>query len=408
MGSMDAKGLLEAEAKGCFDFFFCEANTREDSHGFGLIRDRAPGQPGVASIASVGFGLTALAIGAYNGYITFKQGQYRALGTLHTLMEHAEQMQGFFFHFLEMQTGKRYGNCEVSIIDTAIAINGALTAGRYFGGAVQTLAQKLYERVQWPWFRDPSCNRFYMGYTPEGGFSGWWDCAAEQLMLYVLGAGSPTYPVPGDMMYAFNRHGSEGPPQDRFIHTWFGSLFAYQYSHAWIDFRGLLDGLGVDWWENSVQAARANLQFCRQMRGRYKTYEKAWGLTPCDGPWGYNGRYGAAPSANGNREHVADGTVPPAGALGSIVFLRQEALAALRYYALDHPSLWGRYGLKDALNVDVSPAWHASDVIGIDKGITLMMLENDRSGFVWDTCMQIHWIRKGLAKCRFSLKEEFQ
>jgi len=238
-----------------------------------------------------------------------------------------------------------------------------------------------------------------MGYTPERGFTGWWDFYAEQLMLYILGAGSPTHPIRSDMMYCFQRHSEKPFHEGGFIHSWFGSLFTHQFTHAWMDFRNTRDTLGIDWWENSVRAVEANRLFCREMGKHYKTLKgSAWGLTPCDGPWGYNGRYGAAPSALKNDEHIVDGTVSVAGAAGSVALAPQSAMEVLNdYYAL-YPELWGKYGFKDSFNLDVSPEWYASGFIGIDKGITLLMIENYFTGMVWELYMKNACVQEGLER----------
>ncbi|MBP3961727.1 glucoamylase family protein [Paenibacillus lignilyticus] len=400
--------LLELESKRSFYFFWEEANSDKESPGFGLIVDRAPGDASMCSVASVGFGLTALMIGVEREWISRSQGYERALGTLNTLLEHAEQVNGFFYHFLDMHTAKRYRDCEVSVIDTAIALCGAIAAGEYFGCDVRERAQQLYERIDWNWYRDPETNQFYMGYAPERGFFGRWDLYAEQFMMYFLAAASPTHPVDPSMFYDFGRqYGTYGnnPP---FIYTWLGSLFAFQFSHAWFDLRGRVDRDHIDWWENSVVATRVNRDYCIANQAVFRTFgPDAWGLTACDGPTGYSGRYGAAPSGrdSANDQHVPDGTVPPAGAAGSIPFMPQEVISALRNYYENYPQLWGQYGFKDSYNLDVTPAWFADDVIGIDKGITLLMIENYRSGLVWNYFMKNRYVREGLMKCEIREKQ---
>lgn len=391
--------LLELECRMSFDFFWKEATADKGSPGYGLIADRAPHAKGVCSVASVGFGLTALAIAAERGWIGLDEARERAGGTVRTLLDHAEQVNGFFFHFLDMNTGKRVKNCEVSVIDTAIAVTGAITAGEYFGSEVRALADILYRRVNWPWYLNPATNQFYMGYTPERGFFGAWDVYAEQFMMYFLAAASPTYPVNMNTFYDFQRLRGRYGDLPEFVYTWAGSLFTFQFSHAWFDLRNKVDGEGYDWWENSVIATLTNRQFCMDLSDSFRTFgPNAWGLTACDGPRGYSGRYGCAPSGYHNDQHHPDGTVPPAGAAGSIVFTSDESIAALRHYKT-YPELWGPYGFRDAYNLDVSPTWFADDYIGIDKGITLLMIENYRSGFVWDTFMRSPYASLGLRRC---------
>jgi hypothetical protein len=397
MFSVKIHEILEKESRLCFDFFWNEANVDPQSPGYGMIRDRAPGAPGIASIASVGFGLTALTIGVERKWISRMEGYQRALGTLKTLYENAQQLNGFYYHFLRMDNGKRALESEVTIIDTAIVICGALSAGEYFGDEVLEIAWRIFERVNWGWYRDPLRNQFYMGYLPEEGFSGWWDFYAEQLMAYILGSASPTYHVKGDMFYDFMRHYRSYGSYTPFIHSWFGSLFTHQFTHAWFNLKDKTDREGVDWWTNSILATLANRQYCIDNAKNFKTFgQHSWGLTACDGPWGYNGRYGASPSSLNNDEHIVDGTVPPAGAAGSIVFTPEESMDVISYLYRNYPDLWGRYGFKDAYNLDVPGAWFARDVIGINKGITLLMIENYRTGFVWEYFMRNYYVKKGM------------
>lgn len=389
---------LMGEEKASFLYFWEQANQDEDSMGYGLVRDRYPGNPEIASIAATGFGLTAIPIGVERGWITRDEGLKRASGTLDTLLQ-LEQEHGFFYHFINIETGKREWNSEISSIDTGILLNGVLTVGRYFGGELEKKARELYERVDWPWFVDPAKQQFYMAYSPENGFAGHWDFYAEQLMLYVLGAGSPTHPIGKEVYDGFIRHKASYKDSEPFIHSWFGSIFTYQYSHAWIDFRGRVDADGVDWFHNSVVASQAARRFAIDSAGKYKGLgENAWGLTASDTPKGYNGQLGSPPSGYDNTAHQVDGTVAPAGALGSIVFTPEESLDALNYY-LTIPGLSGRYGLKDAFNLDQQ--WVDTDYIGIDKGITLLMISNYRGETVWKIYMEIPYVQQGLKRLQF-------
>ncbi len=252
--------------------------------------------------------------------------------TLDTLLS-LDRVEGFYYHFLDMKTGKRAWNSEVSSIDTAILMMGVLSAGEYFAGEIETKAQELYEEVNWTWFLDESRNMFYMAYRPEKGFEGHWDFYAEQLMLYVLAAGSDTHPIDSLPYYTFTRHKAKYGTGQPFIHSWFGSIFTHQFSHAWIDFRGRTDKKEVNWFENSVEASLAQVNFAAAMDEKYLTLgPNAWGLTACDGPDGYNGLYGAPPSGFDNKAHLVDDTVPPAGAIGSIVFVPEAAERAMAYY----------------------------------------------------------------------------
>lgn len=389
--------ILNLESKKSFDFFWEEANKDKNSKGYGLIRDRAPSNPDISSVASVGFGLTAIAIGAERKWVSYNDAYERTLGTLNTLLNNVSEENGVFYHFVNINTGRRAWDSEVSIIDTSIAVCGALTAGEYFGGEIKEKAEQLYKRVNWNWFVDKSKNQYYMAYSPEKGFKGHWDFYAEQLMMYFLGAASPTYPVSPELFYDFTRQYGSYDGGERFIHSWFGSIFTYQFSFAWFDLRNIVDNEGVDWWHNSVIAIESNRRYCINNKERFKTFgENSWGLTACDGPNGYNGRYGAPPSGFDNSQNYVDGTIPPAGAAGSIVFLPEDSIKALEYYYNNFTELWGKYGFYDAYNLDVVPAWFDKDVIGIDKGITLLMIENYQDEFVWKNFMKNEYVQKGI------------
>jgi hypothetical protein len=391
--------VIEFEMKGAFNFFWEQANTELTSAGYGLIRDRFPGSEGIASMAAVGFGLTAYLIGVEKGYITQQQGSERVNKTLDTLLK-MERVEGFFFHFVDMKTGKRAWNSEVSNIDTSILLMGVLSAGQYFGGEIAVKAKQLYDAVNWPWFLDKTRNMFYMAYRPEKGFEGHWDFYAEQLMLYVLAAGSDTHPMDDTAYYTFTRHSAQFGDGKPFIHSWFGSIFTYQFTHAWIDFRGYSDAKKVNWFDNSVEASLAQFNFAAAMAPDYKTLgPNAWGLTACDGPGGYNGLYGAPPSGFDNQAHFVDDTIPPSGAIGSIIFLPQQARQAmLNYNSIE--KLKGKYGFVDAYNL--SKNWVATDVIGIDKGISLLMLANYQNDLVYKFMMKNGNILKGLNRLQIT------
>lgn len=392
---MNQNEVLELEAKGCFDFFWNEANTDKHSDGYGLILDQSKNKQ-VASIASVGFGLTAIIIGIERGWITYQEGFERTKGTLKTFLNNVEHDDGFFYHFLDMKTAKKnksFYDC-ASIIDTTLFLNGAITSSEYFGGEIAELFEQIYARIDWTVYYDESVNQFYMGYTKEKGGFGHWDTYAEQLTQYLLGVASPTYPVPVKIYQGFERRlGKYGPYE--FVNSPGGALFVHQFSHAWFDFKKYLDCDGMDWFENSVKATKANRQYCIDNPNGFKTYhENSWGLTACASPNGYIVPGGPPfyPNVKPNNE----GTVPPAGAAGSIVFTPDESIAALNYYYKHHPKLWGKYGFQDAYNLDVEPEWYADHVIGIDKGITLLMIENYQTGLVWELYMKNKYVKKGI------------
>lgn len=389
--------ILKREKISSIKYFLEQANLEESSKGYGLVRDRYPGNSLIASTAATGYGLSALPLAVEEGLLSKEEASKRASRTLDTFLE-MENIEGFYYHFIDINTGKRAWNSELSNIDTTILLCGALHAGEYFGGEVKEKAKIIYERVNWPWFVDESNNQFYMAYSPEKSFSGHWDYYAEQLMMYVLGSGSPTYPINIDVYNGFTRNYDSYNGGEEFIHSWFGSLFTYQFSHGWIDFRNIQDEKGVNWFENSVNASITSYNLSMDLKDEYSVFEKgAWGLTACDTPNGYNGLLGSAPSGSKSTAHKVEGTIPPAGALGSIVFTPKESIQAVKYFE-KVKGLKGEYGYKDALNTDED--WIANDYIGIDKGITMIMLANYEDESVWTSFMQNKYVIDGLGNLK--------
>lgn len=397
------KRLIMKELKKSYNFFIKEVNLNKSSKGFGLIRDKTLLANHIASIASSGYGLAALIVGTEHNWIKRDMAYDRAVRTLETFLNNVEGMHGFYYHFVNMETGKRELNCELSIIDTAIFICGAITAGEYFGGDVKEKADILYKRIDWEWYRNKENNLFYMGYSPEKGFWGKWDMYAEQLMLYVLGTSSPTFNVNESMYYDFERKRANFNNIGEIIYTYCGTLFTYQFSHAWINFANIRDKQGINWFENSVKATQANRQYCIDNMSDFRTYnENSWGLTSCLGPDGYS-EYGAKPSCVDLKKQN-DGTVTPCGAIGSIVFTPHETIKAMEYYYNNFPKLWGKYGFKDGYNLEKDEPWFANEYIGIDKGIEILMIENYLNGTIWEYFMKNKYVKEGLKKLEFSSK----
>ena len=390
--------LIIKELKRSYNFFIKEANLSKNSKGYGLVRDKTILADNIASIASVGYALGALVIGVEHKWLKYDKAYNRANKTLDTFINNVEGENGFYYHFVNIETGRREWNCELSIIDTGIFICGAITAGEYFGGEVRKKAELLYKRINWEWYRNKDTNYFYMGYSPEKGFWGKWDMYAEQLMLYVLGVSSPTFPIDKSMYYEFIRERSNYKDIKDIIYTYCGTLFTYQFSHAWIDFRNKKDLDGIDWFENSNKAIKANREYCMDNMKNYKTYgPNSWGLTACLGPKEYSGGYGAKPCKT-DLEIENDGTVAPCGAIGSIVFTPKESIEAMEYLYNTFPKLWGRYGFKDGYNLDGEKPWFAKEYIGIDKGIEILMIENYLNGTIWKYFMKNKYVQEGLEK----------
>lgn len=409
---MDTTTILDAEIKGSIEFFLNFTNLDPNSRGFGLTVDSTK-DIRAASIASVGFALTAWVIGAERGLIPPVQAREITRHTLQTLLYNVSHFHGFFAHFLEMDSGRRLRKCEYSTIDTSLCLNGVITAAAYFPDEeIQQLAHQLLERVDWNFivFEDEGKTLFRMAYNPdqhgdyvtgECGFISRWDMAAEQKMMY-LQAAEWLEPGTARALYqGFNREIGYFEGQPVIINPG-GNLFAYQFSKAWLDTARYLDSDGVDWFYNSRLAALANRSFCMEHAAEYKTYHaNSWGLSAGDSPRGYR-VYGSTP-CRGKPHH--DGTVSIYAALSCLPFIPQETLAMVDYLYREQPRTWGPYGFFDAYNLDVSPAWFGDAVYGIDKGCSLLMIENYLTGLVWNTYTNSPHIQKALDVLGFQERE---
>lgn len=386
MLQMSNDKLLEHIQKKTFEYFWNEANPTN-----GLIRDRST-EDSPCSIAAVGFALTTIPIAVERGWISYDEGYERVLTTLKTFVEgRVEGKNGFFYHFVDMNTGKRVWNCEVSSIDTSLLIAGALFAGKYFEGTeVERLADQLYRNVDWRWMMSKD-GTLYMGWKPEGGFlNARWDSFNEGILAYILAIGSPTHPIPVSSWDKILR-----PVHENYISCPTESLFVYQYPNIWIDFRDKEDKY-ANYFNNAKIATRYNYLFCVMNRFKYKTYDfDIWGLSASDGPNGYK-HYGAS---EGNH----DGTVAPYSAVSSIVFAPDLSMKAIRGMLKKYgPLVWGRYGFVSAFNVDAN--WFSKEHIGIDQGDIISMIENYRTGSVWKYFMKSEYVQKALKKIGFISK----
>ncbi len=380
--------FLEELACATFRYFVEQTNPRN-----GLVRDRdQPDAP--ASIAATGFGLVAWSIAATNKWVSADKAMEVILATLRFFAKEAEHVHGFFYHFLDFLTGERYREkwkSEVSSVDTAWLLAGVLVAKEAFPDRreVRRLAEQIEERVDWNWMRNGQLT-LTMGWTPEEGFiPSRWDEYAEHMFMYLIGLGSPTYPLPEESWDAWERNWTEYKGY-RYLDC--QPLFTHQYSHAFVDFRKRRDRY-ADYWESAVQATLANRQFCIDHADRFKSYgPNSWGLTACDGPDGYR--------AYGPKEGWHDGTVAPHAPAGSLPFAPQECIAALRFFREQFSDrLWGRYGFRAAFNLDRN--WWATDTLGIDQGITVIMIENLRTGQVWRWMEGNSTLQRGLKRARF-------
>lgn len=221
---------------------------------------------------------------------------------------------------------------------------------------------------------------------------------AEQLMLYLLGVASPTFPISEKMYTKVQKPMGDYQEQTNIIHSYGGCLFTYQFSHAWFDFRNTQDKEEIDWFENSTKATKANRQYCINQAKTHETYgEDSWGLTPSLSPDGYKVGYGALPCFS-NLKEENDGTIAPCGAIGSIVFTPKESIKAMEYYYHQYPKLWGKYGFRDAYQIKNKKAWYSNQYIGIDKGIGMVMIENYLTQSIWHYFMKNEFVKEGMRK----------
>ncbi len=366
----------------------------------GLVKDRAKVQGAdtstVASIAATGFGLTALAIGSQRGYIAQNDARQRVLKALHFLFERMPTHRGFFFHFADVKTGQRVWDSEASSIDTAMLLCGVVTCREYFRfPEINQLAASILNRVDWTWLSEDT-TLLPQGWSPESGFLPYrWDLYSELMMLYLLGLGSATNPLTPAAWSSwkrqvFNYQGLE------YIGS-FAPLFVHQYSQAWFDFRRKRDKY-ADYFLNSILATEAHRIFCVELGKRFPDYsDNLWGITASDSKNGYV-IWGGPPEMG-----PIDGTIVPSAAGGSLPFLPQATLRVLHTIKDRYPQAWSRYGFVNAFNPLTN--WYDTDVIGIDTGIVMLMAENLRTGFVWDTFMKSDEARRGLERAGFTSYE---
>ena len=329
----------------------------------------------LASIAATGFGLSTLCIADRRGYFAHEAIIERVRATLDFHVNKLPHDHGFFSHFNDVHSGKAANHSEISSIDTTWLLCGALTARAYFRDAkITDLATRLYERVEWPWMLNGG-ETFSMGVRDGAFINSRWDRYSELMMLYLLAMASPTHPVDPASWEKFTR------PRIAFAGFDYISnpdpLFVHQFSHAWFDFRYKRDR-HADYFANSIVATRAHKAFCLALKIGYT--EDYWGISASDSERGYVA-WGGPPALG----HI-DGTVVPYAAAGSLPFLPADCLTVLRSLRKLGDRVYGRYGFRDA----VHPAgnWYNPDVLGIDLGISALMAENLRTGFVWSTFMQ--------------------
>ena len=414
--------VLDALQRQTFLYFLEEADPET-----GLVQDNTR-EGAVASIAATGLGLACYAVAAERGFLSRKEAVGRTLRTLRFLW-HAEQStardatgyRGFFYHFLDPSSGRRAWRCELSTIDSTFLFAGALTAATYFDGdgdderELRDLAAAIYHRADWAWALDGGAAVTH-GWRPERGFLPYrWIGYNEALLLYVLGLGSPTHPLPAES-YAAWTQGYRWKKIYGHEHLYAGPLFTHQLSHVWLDFRDIQDEYmrqrGIDYFENTRRATLVQQAYARRNPRDFRGYgEDCWGVTASDGPgpaelevegtlrtfYGYRAR--------GVPWGLDDGTLSPWAVAASLPFAPEEVLRALHHVNRTYPHALGRYGYLCSLNPTFpgeDDGWISSAHYGIDQGPVVLMIENYRSGFLWRLMKACAPLVTGLRRAGFA------
>ena len=415
--------LLDRLQSAAFGYFLEEINPAN-----GLVADTTrKGSP--ASIAVVGFALSAYPVAVERGWMTHDEAVDRTLITLRFFSNSSQSAEpdatgykGFYYHFLDMQSGKRVWQSELSLIDTALLLAGILTAGAYFTDntksetEIRELADALYRRVDWRWAQNRQA-MLSQGWKPECGFLhyGWEGGYNEAIILHVLAMASPTHPITDSYQAWTATYQWENLYGHDVLYA--GPLFIHQFSHAWIDFRGIQDRFmrekGSDYFENSRQATYIQREYALRNPHDFRDYgENSWGLSAGDGPGWQRLRMGGMDrrffgyTARGAPYGPDDGTIAPSATVASIVFAPEMVLAAMRHFCEHYPEIFSEHRLPSGFNPtftrDGSRCWVSEGCFGLDQGIVVLMIENYRSQLIWKLMRQCPYIEAGLrnADCR--------
>ncbi len=420
--SLNDDALLDRLQRAAFAYFAREFNPVN-----GLVADTTrEGSP--CSIAVVGFALSAYVVAVERGWMTRSEALTYSLTTLRFFRDSdqsgaplATGYKGFYYHFLDMHTGKRVWQSELSMIDTALLLAGALTVATYFDATtgdeteLRAVVDMLYRRVDWRWAQggEPTLRQ---GWKPECGFLNYgWDGYNEGLVLYALALGSPTYPIKLHHYAAWTAtYQWENLYDTDFLYA--GPLFIHQFSHAWIDFRGIRDDFmrekQCDYFENSCRATEVQREYARRNPHGYAGYnEDCWGLTACDGPSGSvlcppdQPRQLFGYAARGVPYGPDDGTLSGWAPLGSLPFAPEPTLRAARLMLKRYPEMWPDAQYVSSFNPSLAgenrAAWVSRGHYGLDQGVVVMMIENHRSELIWRLLRTCPAIRTGLQRAGF-------
>jgi len=406
--------LLREELYRSFLFFIENANQDPNSKGCGLILDNTKNKR-MASIASVGFGLSAYVIGVENKFITYDKGKKLVINTFKTFLYNLKHFNGFYPHFFDIYTGEPYNKCEYSTIDTTIFFNGAITCDSYFDDpVVHELFDKLYQRLNFKAFLKSYNDKLVisMSYNPNvgGAYRGnnespWiyqWHMYAEQLSMYFLAAGSDyiTQEEAKKLWDGFSR--KKGVYKNyKYVYCPTNALFVYQYSHAWIDFRGLDTLDNIDWFKNSKVATLANREYCVDHKEKYPVFEESiWGATACLTPTGYRNQC-VIPNDFPDKYEKMPGVFVPSAPFGSLPFAEEEVLEVVYALKEKYMEAFKEYGFIDSITIQDNEIWMAKDYVGINKGITVLMIDNYLNKTTWKYFMKHKVIMDAINKLGF-------
>jgi hypothetical protein len=415
--------LLDRFQRAAFGYFLEQCNPEN-----GLVEDRSrPGGP--ASIAVVGFALSSYPVAVERGWMTRAEAAARTLNTLRFFLESpqgkapdATGYKGFYYHFLDMQTGRRAWRSELSLIDTTLLLAGVLVAGAYFSAdmpaeiEIRESAEALYRRIDWRWAMGGGTTA-RQGWKPESGFLHYgWEGYSEATLLYVLGLASPAHPLGADSFAAWTEtYQWEDIYEHEFLYA--GPLFIHLFSQAWIDFEGIQDQFmrekGSDYFENTRRAVYVQREYARRNPHSYEGYGRdCWGLTATDGPGFTSLRIGGARrrflgyAARGVPYGPDDGTLGPCAAIACLPFAPELALPALRRLCADYPEMVRGSRLPSAFNPtfpDAKPSgWVSEGYFGLDQGLLVLMIENYRTGLIWKLMRSCPYIGDGLRQAGFT------
>jgi hypothetical protein len=420
---------LDALQRVTFDYFLKETNQEN-----GLVPDSTR-KGSSCSIAATGFALASYPIGVEREFIKRDEAIKRTLMTLRFFWNSPQGPQpdatgykGFYYHFLDMKTGRRVWNSELSTIDSTFLIAGALTAAEYFNRdtederEIRTVAEAIYRRADWQWAQDRGATVTH-GWRPESGFIKYrWEGYNEALILYILGLGSPTHPLPEDSYKAWTSTYEWRSLYDHeFLYA--GPLFIHQLSHMWIDFRGIQDeymrNRSIDYFENSRRATYSQQQYAILNPRGFRSYgEYIWGLTASDGPGPASKKIGGKLrrfydyEARGVPDGPDDGTLAPWAVLAALPFAPEIVLPSIQYFDEAFPEMTSHYGFKCSFNPtfstgsgkgkDSGAEWISKGYYGLDQGPIVLMIENYRSGFLWRLMRRCPYFIAGLKRAGFS------